>query len=328
MPANDGQKPTQIFTPRNTILLIISLIVIMLLSSFIGYTIAQKTNTKSITTETSLDNKMMSDTAKSSTLNTSSNPALVAPKDTTPTIAPVATTQPEVWTGEITLKPRNADTMIKEVSKTLSNYPSDNRDNGFCGNSGIVTYKPLSSQYKKDDGRGNIDTYYSQKITIINKNLPFEDQLFGNIFNLEVDYLNKGGVFAKTDKVDLSRDTPFNNSSFNFVTGCRLEFYPSGVTLEKPKEFKAKDYEIAVYGVDQFGVYIKGKKGDNIVYMTTGSSLINNVNIQNCEIKFPSQGISYTEEAIKCIVEVTKSKFDYQKSIDEALQELQIVFAL
>ena len=324
MPANDGQKPTQIFTPRNTILLIISLIVIMLLSSFIGYTIAQKTNTKSITTETSLDNKMMSDTAKSSTLNTSSNPALVAPKDTTPTIAPVATTQPEVWTGEITLKPKNAEKFDYSVSTKI--------------------YESSTVGKAKVDLKKSASDLTKFNMYIVNKNLKYYDN--GKMFDDVKNFINNGENFknenglgyldAQTVNIDNfgKPQTPEYGKYFNGVTKTFLfttnsEVYGLSPKISPIKEIEYKGTDKAIVLATTGGLNILAIKGDNLIqlssyYYKSDGPISFDGTLGYCEAKKLGQSV----EAEKCGAIGIINSTNKEKIINDTAQELLATFAL
>ena len=315
MPANHGQKPTQIFTPRNTILLITSLLIIMLLSSFIGYIVAQKTSTKSTVKETSSDNKMMSDTAKSpqtqiTTANTSSNPALVAPKDTAPTTTtPVAVIQPEAWTGEITLKPKNADKFKKEVS--ILKFEG-------CGNPGVVSFTEPEKYYKQDNAPiAELPRYNGSEMIIINKNLKPQG-VYKDSFKLALDNLENGSNSSNKDFLGSIKNS--------FSDSCFTEGDVSA-SVKQSDILQNIDYSSYRIYSSLFNVSIIAQRGDNIILFQKPSSYLQTTLTKKCDLDNEREGYGFTKKGFDCLILKSKD-LDIQNEVSIRAQELLTIFAL
>ena len=271
---------------------------------------------------------MMSDTAKSSqtqitTANTSSNPALVAPKDTTPTIAPVATTQPEVWTGEITLKPKNADKFQYSVSTKI--YESS-------------TIGKVRIDFKNTPSDSRNPTMF-----IVNKNLKYNDnsKKFNDMLGLIKDgenFKNENGKgYLDVQNVNIDKfNNPNTEDTTKYITGLTTEFlftttseaYGLTPKLYPIKQIEYKGVDKAVVVATTGGVNILAVKGDNLIRLTSkyksDKPLASEENTNLCNSKNLGQG----PETEKCYAIGLINNPDLEKIINDTAQELLATFAL
>jgi hypothetical protein len=296
---NQSSKPK-----KSLKLLIVSgLILLAVISSILGYGINQY-----LSSRPNSNLQLAVGKATSEIENKIENPK---PESSLPT--PTIPSKPEMWTGEITLKPKNVDKFDKKVVNAVK----DGFDKIGCPYiDGTTKFQYKSSQPSGQENYSESDALNSGSMVVINKNLNYNNNKFATFDEL----LNSiSSLELPKQKVDFTQ--------YNFLASCQQEFYGGPVIINQKKIDVSKyGYDSGKQITDNDRINLLLKKSDNLVLLSKSLDGYDGKALNECPTGNSATGFS--DEQINCI----KMKLENDKMfIDLAeykTQQLLNTFAL
>jgi hypothetical protein len=296
---NQSQKPKKSYK----LFIISGLILLAIISSIFGYGINQYLSSKP-----SSNLQLAVDKATKEIENKVENPK---PESSLPTLT--TPPKPEVWTGEITLKPKNVDKFDKKVVNAVR----DGFDKIGCPYiDGTTKFQYKSSQPSGQENYSEIDALNSGSMVVINKNLNYSNNKFATYDEL----LNSlSSIELPKQKVDFIQ--------YNFLTSCQQEFYGGPVIINQKKIDVSKyGYDSGKELIDNDRVNLLLKKGDNLVLLSKSLDSYDVKALSECPIGNSATGFS--DEQINCIKKKLENDKKFIDLAEYKTQQLLSTFAL
>jgi hypothetical protein len=234
------------------------------------------------------------------------NSSLTVTQESTNLVA----SQPEKWTGEITLRPKDVSILSEKIVK--SSFFKEFQEN--CGSGAKVFYK-----YKDSEGLPTGPT-----LKISNKNI--EMSITQKVkFNDLYEYIKN----EKTSKQELAKILfePSNNELI-FSGYCEpAGFSIAGIEIvDEIKSIKISNVDHAI----TFGNNIYATKGDNLLKYS-GNNIVEQVNSTKFQKECQTELNNFTNVdgmLVNCISKKSIQLPSYEKKADQNIQELLTTFAL
>jgi hypothetical protein len=300
-----SETQNQSTKPKKSLkLLIVSgLILLAIISGIFGYGINQY-----LSSRTSSNLQFAVGKATSEIENKIENPK---PESSLP--SPTIPSKQEVWTGEITLKPKDANKFEKKVVDRIK----DGFDKIECPYiDGTTKYSYKSSQPIGKENYSETDALNSGNMIIVNKNLDYSSNKFATFDEL----------LASISLIEFTKQ-PIDFTQYNFLTTCQQEFYGGPVIINQKKLDVSKyGYDTGKQIIDNDRVNLLLKKGDNIVLLWKFLDGYDGKTVNECSTGNSATGFS--DEQIKCIKEKLVVDKTFNDLAEYKTQELLTTFAL